>query len=164
MTKYDDRDSRESSFREKLIEHVFVAELMQEAWLARGKVPEVLRAEVDSSGYDLVIECGDVMRHVQLKSSKLHAATRKQTIQMKLAEKPGGCVVWVFYEEDPGTSRVLLTYKVFAGQPGEKLPELGTRVGRNPRSKTDRPTTREVAKSQFESVPDMSALFSRLFG
>ena len=46
-------DYLESSFREKLLEHVFVSELLQEAWLGRGQTMEVLRSEVDAAGYDL---------------------------------------------------------------------------------------------------------------
>lgn len=63
-------DYRESSFREKLLEHVFVSELLQEAWLGRRQTMEVLRSEVDAAGYDLVLECGGTIRYVQLKGSR----------------------------------------------------------------------------------------------
>lgn len=41
-------DYRESSFREKMLEHVFVSELLQEAWFRYGMTIEVLHSEVDS--------------------------------------------------------------------------------------------------------------------
>ncbi len=41
--------TRNRCFREKLLEHVFVSELLQEAWLNRHQTVEVLRSEVDAS-------------------------------------------------------------------------------------------------------------------
>jgi hypothetical protein len=66
----------QSSLREKVLEHVFVGELLQCLWRARRRDVEVLRAETDASGYDLVLECNDVLRHVQFKSSHNNALTR----------------------------------------------------------------------------------------
>ena len=45
-----------SLFYEQLVEHVFVSEIHQEAWYYFGETVEVLRSEVDSSGYDVVFE------------------------------------------------------------------------------------------------------------
>ena len=44
--------STKSSFYEQLVEHVFVSEVLQEAWYAHGQIVEVLRSEIDASGYD----------------------------------------------------------------------------------------------------------------
>ena len=64
-----------SSYRETLIEHLFLGELMRSLWLQRVTQFEVLRPQVDDSGYDLVIEANRVTRHIQLKSSFRGAAT-----------------------------------------------------------------------------------------
>jgi hypothetical protein len=53
-----------SRVRENMVEHVFIAELLQEAWFVREQRIEVLRAEVDAFGYDLVLECNDIVRHL----------------------------------------------------------------------------------------------------
>lgn len=58
-----------SNFYEQLVEHVFISELLQEVYFRHQKTVEVLRAEVDSSGYDIVLECNGFIRHVQLKTS-----------------------------------------------------------------------------------------------
>jgi hypothetical protein len=42
-----------SAFIEWLVEHVFISEVLQEAWYSYGRTIEVLRSEVDSSGYDI---------------------------------------------------------------------------------------------------------------
>ncbi len=78
-----------SSSRDALIEHVFVAEVLQEAWFAREQLVDVLRSEVDAAGYDVVFECGTILRHVQLKASESGGKTSRQTINTRLSEKPG---------------------------------------------------------------------------
>lgn len=88
-----------SSSREALIEHVFVAEVLQEAWFTREQCIDVLRSEVDAAGYDVVFECGGIVRHIQLKASASGGKTSRQTINRRLSEKPSGCVVWVIYSE-----------------------------------------------------------------
>lgn len=153
-----------SSSREALIEHVFVAELLQEAWFAREQLVDVLRSEVDAAGYDIVFECGTILRHVQLKASESGGKTSRQTINTHLSEKPGGCVVWVVYSERMEDHRLDLSYLWFGGLPGEPLPDLGHVVGRNPRSKTPRPGTRVVARARFARVASTADLVECLFG
>lgn len=141
-----------SSSREALIEHVFVAEVLQEAWFAREQRVDVLRSEVDAAGYHVVFECGTILRHVQLKASESGGKTSRQTINTRLSEKPGGCVVWVVYTERIAEHRLDLSYLWFGGIPGVPLPDLGHLVGRNPRSKTPRPGTRVVPRARFERL------------
>src|SRR5260370_21808431 len=54
VDRLDEAEFRESSFREKLFEHIFVSELLQEAWTKHRQMIDVLRSEVDNAGYDLV--------------------------------------------------------------------------------------------------------------
>ena len=84
-----------SNFFEQLVEHVFISELLQEAWFRYGNTVEVLRSEIDTSGYDLLLECNNVIRHVELKTSGTEARRSFQNINMALAQKPSGCVVWL---------------------------------------------------------------------
>jgi hypothetical protein len=153
-----------SSSREALIEHVFVAEVLQEAWFAREQLVEVLRSEVDAAGYDIVFECGSILRHVQLKASDSGGKTSRQTINTRLVGKPSGCVVWVVYSERLTDHRLDLSYLWFGGNPGEPLPDLGEVVGQNPRSKTPRPGTRVVSRARFQPVATTAELVERLFG
>src|SRR5688572_28188066 len=97
-----------SSFYERLVEHVFISELLQEAWFRCGASVEVLRSEVDNSGYDVVLECNGVTRHVQLKTSESASRTRNQKVNVGLASKPSGCVVWIVRTEDPASCRMSL--------------------------------------------------------
>ena len=108
----DPTHSTASTAREKLIEHLFVGEVLKHLWIAGHRDVEVLRAEFDARGYDLVIEAGGVMRHIQLKSAASGAKTAKVSISRDLARKPGGCVVWIWF--DPET---LGRYSGSAGNP-----------------------------------------------
>ncbi len=162
-------DYLESSFREKMLEHVFVAELLQEAWFRYGRTIEVLRSEVDSSGYDLVLEFNGVIRHVQLKGSREGAATARMPINTALAAKPSGCVVWMIYSRQPGEYRARLSYRFFGGRPGDQLPSLGDRVAKHTKAnaqgvKLPRPEMRVVGKASFGPNLDLPALMDALFG
>jgi hypothetical protein len=108
-----------SAYREVLLEHLFAGEVMRHLWL-RGNVRiEILKPQVDDSGYDLVLEANGVIRHVQLKSSHQHSTTADTKVSLHLARKPSGCVVWLLF--DPATLQ-LGPYLWFGGQPGQPLP------------------------------------------
>jgi hypothetical protein len=42
---------------------------MRHVWVSGGKRLEILTLQVDDGGYDLVLETGSVVRHIQLKTS-----------------------------------------------------------------------------------------------
>lgn len=150
--------AQESHTVEKLIEHLFLAEVLQECWFRRRRLVEVLRAEVDAAGYDLVLESEGVIRHVQLKASRKGARTSRQTINARLQERQGGCIVWVFYGVQVVTGRAQLTYR---WREASDLPE---RRGRHTRGGRERENTRIIRKGEFEAVQDTAALVDRLFG
>jgi hypothetical protein len=145
---------------EKLMEHVFLAEVLQECWFHRRQIVEVLRAEVDAAGYDLVLEAGGKIRHVQLKASRQDGKTSKQTVNAKLADRQGGCVIWIAYDVDESTGRAKLIYRWW----DSKKQKLPPRVGINPHTGKERPNTVVLKKSDFELVLDTPALIHRLFG
>ena len=75
--------SEHSSYREKLLEHLFIGEVLKELWRRNVTDAEILRPEVDCGGYDLVISCNHTIRHVQLKASHKRAKTAKQTVNLR---------------------------------------------------------------------------------
>ena len=163
-----ERDYMHSSFREKMLEHIFVAEVLQEMWARRERVVDVLRAEVDSSGYDIVFECDDVVRHVQLRSSRNGAKTATQKVNSALAKKPAGCVVWLIFDEDEH-GHIQLRYRFFGNGPREALPPLGPKQARHTKAdatgkKALRPAIFVVNKGRFQSVATTPELVDLLFG
>lgn len=172
METVQDKSARylKSNFYEQLIEHAFISELLQEAWFRYGKTVEVLRSEIDSSGYDLLLECNGAIRHVQLKSSIAGSKTAYQKINTALAGKPSGCVVWLLREEDEDTCRVKLRYLFFGNSPGEPLPSLENfkmakhTKGNSQGIKKERPAIRQVPKSKFVEFSGIKELLEKLFG
>ncbi|MDA7492635.1 DUF429 domain-containing protein [bacterium] len=159
-----------STFFEQLVEHVFISELLQEVYYRFGITVEVLRSEIDASGYDIVFECNRIIRHVQLKTSTIHSKTSRQEVNIALADKPSGCVIWIIRTEDSEDCRMSLTYRFFGGVPGQPLPSLDSfstakhTKGNKDGVKAERPSIREIPKGQFESVATTTKLIHRLFG
>lgn len=157
-----------STFYEQLVEHVFVSEVLQEVWYSFRKTVEVLRSEVDVFGYDLVFDCNRVVRHVQLKTSKHDAKASGQKVNVTLAEKPSGCVVWILRHEEQG--RMTFTYRFFGGKARKPLPPLdGFKVAKHSKGnakgvKAERKTIRVVPKREFKEIRDIQALVKVLFG
>lgn len=163
------RDPSFSSYREQLVEYLFVSSLLQDGWMRRGQVIDLLRSDVDGAGYDLVAECQGIARHIQMKSSVAGGRARTQKVHTALSKQPSGCVVWVVLEPDRG-STLGFSYLVLGGSPGEPLPGLDAhRVARHTKAnaqgvKAQRPAIRVVPKSKFTPLHDMAALSDWLFG
>jgi hypothetical protein len=173
----------QSTFYEQLVEHIFVAELLQEAWFGHKEVVEVLRAEIDASGFDIVLECRGITRHVQLKTSATSATTQYQKVSLKLGEKRGGCVVWIVRDEIAVAAkhRVKLQYRFFGALASESKLDITNEVyrvakhtkGNSTGEKKERRGIRMVPKSAFlpaksasnkDGTMDTSALLYHLFG
>ena len=159
--------SRQSSYREALIEHLFVGALLRTLWCA-GPIPaEVMKPQVDDAGYDLVVEANGVIRHIQLKSSFLGARTASQKVHLRLGEKPGGCVIWVVFE--PKTLG-LGPFLWFGSSPGKQLPDLASfKVARHTKGdatghKAERPMIRVIPKGRFKSLGTIEEVLGVLFG
>ena len=81
--------SEHSAYREKLIEHLFVGELLKLSWRLHGCSLEVAKPEVDRSGYDLVAEANGVVRHIQLKASIIGGSTANQAVSRSKGKTEG---------------------------------------------------------------------------
>lgn len=159
-----------SVFCEQIVEHLFISEVLQEAYYYYGKTVEVLRAEVDASGYDVVLECNDVLRHVQLKTSRRESKTARQKVNIALAAKPSGCIVWIVRSEDFESCRASLSYLFFGGASGVPLPSLdGFKVathtkGNSEGVKKERAAIRVIPKAKFTPIATTRELVAVLFG
>ena len=159
--------SEHSTYREKLLEHLFIGEVLRYLWCQGVTTAEFLRPEVDSGGYDLVIACNAIIRHIQLKSSHRGASTAKQNVNVRLAEKPSGCVVWVVFDE---ATLDLGPFLWFGGLPGQPLPDITHypfakhTKGNAQGVKTVRTNIRGLKQKVFTKVGSVEELVERLFG
>lgn len=155
-----------SSLREKVIEHLFVGDLLRALWRRGDRDIEVLRAEVDRAGYDLVFESRGVARHIQLKSSHRDSKTRSVKVHTALGAKPCGCVVWIRFE--PATME-LGPFLFFGGAPGNALPSLGEKIARHTKAnaagvKAERAHLRIVDQRAFSRIETVDDVARALFG
>lgn len=160
-------DSINSSLRENVLEYLFISEILKTLWLHGRRDIEISRSDVDSGGYDVVLDCNGVTRHIQLKTSFDGATTASQKISLGLMKKPSGCVVW--FKFDKKTLK-LGPYYFFGGLPGSCLPDLSSykiathTKGNAEGVKTQRPNHRVVPIGKFKRIESMDVLIEVLFG
>ena len=155
-----------SSFREKLIEHLFIGELLKHSWLEGDCSLEVAKPEVDNQGYDLIAEENGIIRYIQLKAAYSQARAAKQKVHVALSGKPSGCVVWVYFNEQ---SMELGPFLFFGGSAALPLPSLeGFKIAKHTKPnvegvKTERPEIREIPKGRFRSHETVKEIYEQLF-
>ena len=155
-----------SSFREKLIEHLFIGEMLKLSWLKDDCQLEVMKPEVDNAGCDIVLELNNVIRHIQLKASKLGGKTLRQNINTRLAAKPSGCVIWIVFDED---TLELCSFYFFGAEAGKPLTSLeDAKIAKHTKGnasglKAERPNIRIINKGQFTRYDSIEALHGALF-
>lgn len=160
--------STHSTFYEKLIEHLFISEVLQEMQFRFGQWPEILKAEIDVSGYDIVIECNNIIRHIQLKTSIKGALKASVNLNTALSEKPNGCAIWIEWQINE-QNRAEMQYLFFGNQPGQPLPDILThKIGKHSKAnalgeKCERPSTRVVKKTEFRRMSSITELVQCLF-
>jgi hypothetical protein len=162
MSKHNEH----SSYREKLIEHLFIGELLKLSWLRYDCDLEVSKPEVDNAGYDVILEANRVVRHVQLKASHFESSTSTQKLHIKLGDKLSGCVVWILFNDETLELGPFLFFGNDAGEPLLGLDQLkpGKHTKANSQGeKAERPNIRVVNKGQFEKLETISDVYQRLF-
>jgi hypothetical protein len=154
-----------SSYREKLIEHLFIGALLKYSWTSRNCALAIAKPEVDNLGYDVLAEEGDVVRHIQLKTAFLGSTTKNQKVHTALALKPAGCLVWILFDE---LTLELGPYLFFGGKSRERLCLKGLKIAKHVKANTkgvkaERPSIRVVPKASFRKYETISALYDELF-
>ena len=150
-----------------LLEHLFAGAIMRHLWLQGFARLEMLKSQVDDSGYDLILEANSIVRHIQLKASHTGSATSRVNVNDALARKPSGCVVWMQF--DPLTLE-FDHFLWFGSDAGKKLPELGGfKVAKHSKGnaqgiKLERPNIRVVPKGSFELLNGVEDVIGKLFG
>ena len=159
--------SRCSTLRENIVEHMFIGAALRRLWQHGVTDVEILRAEFDAGGYDLVVSRGSATpRHVQLKASLAGGSTRDVKINLKLAERQSGCVIWI----DVTLGLELQAFFWLGNPAGQPLPDIsGLKVARHAKgtsegTKNERPALRVVPRSWFTRLQDLDEVLVRLVG
>lgn len=156
-----------SSYREKLIEHLFLGELLKLSWLKYKCSLEIARPEVDNSGYDAIAEANGIVRHIQIKTSVFGGKTANQNVHLKLTSKPSACVLWIYFNEE---TMELGPYLYFgASEPGMPMESLVDRKtakhtkGNKEGFKAERESLRVLPKSAFKKLLSVEEVYEQLF-
>lgn len=165
MASEIDPHSHNSMLRERIVEHVFIGDVLRRLWQCRVTDVEVLRSEFDAGGYDLVLSFRKIVRHIQFKTVKVGGNADHVKVSLKLLEKPSGCVILIIV--DPYLN--LDSFLWFGGPPGKPLPDIRQMnvvrhaKGNAKGTKAERPNHRIVKRSLFEKL-SFDQLLERLFG
>ena len=159
------KDSLHSTLRERIVEHVFVGELLRELWRRDVTDVQVLRPEFDAHGYDLVLNRGRVVRHVQFKTGK-SKEPGNVSVSLGLGAVPSGCVIWIHIDDQLN----LGPFYWFGGRSGKALPSM--QGFKTPRRAThnkqgvrpERSNHRVVPKGRFTRIDNIGEVLARLFG
>jgi len=157
--------SYHSGYFEKLAEHLFLADLLKHSIKAQKPLIEISKPEADIFGYDLVLTCNRVIRHIQVKSSTSTGKVQYHKIHENLKNYPSACVVWIVIDE-----KFDLEYRFFGNTPGEPIPDLSEfhyaqhTKGNANGEKALRKNIRKIPKSKFEKLADIKELETKLFG
>lgn len=160
-------DTEQSLYREQLLEHLLLGELLSHSWLHDSASLEISQPAIDRAGHDVVLEAHRITRHVQLKSSAIGSKTARQTIHLALCEKPSGCVVWVQFDR---ATLKLGPFWFLGGAPGKRLEDIGgLPVAKHAKGnakgiKLERPNLRIVNRGKFTRVESIQELYRALFG
>lgn len=107
------------------------------------------------------------VRHIQLKASFRGSKIAKQKVHLSLAEKPSGCVVWVYFDPD---SFELGPFLYFGDAPGKRLPDIESfKIAKHTKGnaqgvKAERPNQRVINKGKFKRIDSIEGLWDQLFG
>ncbi|OWP72947.1 hypothetical protein [Pseudomonas sp. K2I15] len=159
--------SLHSSYREKLIEHLFIGELLKISWINKDFTLEISKPEVDRSGYDIIAEANGIIRHIQLKATFIGSTTASHRIHISLTKKPSGCVVLVHFDNE---TLDLGPFYYFGSRPGLPLPSLeNLKVAKHTKGdatglKLERPNIRVLNKGSFVKLNTINELYIHLFG
>lgn len=164
VEKTADRHTHSSTHREQILEHYFVADVLRHIWQNHRyeDLPEVTYSEVDSGGYDLVIEWRGIQRHIQLKSS----ISSKSPIRVNssLSRKRSGCVVLMECNDDLSG----VQYLWLGSDPGEPLQLGHYNAAKHTRAnsegvKRESISARKVPRGEFHKVGSIANLVELLF-
>ncbi len=156
-----------SSYVENVLVHRLVADLASELWHRDPNSPlHIFNSEVDDSGFDLVLACGNKLRYIQVKQVHLNGKATKFSVRLEFTRLPGSCVVVVVHSESELKSAHFLFFGGSADEPmanveGEKVSVSPIKRGDD--KKKVRPHYRDIPRKKFSGPLNTGELFDALF-
>ena len=154
--------SHYSSRREKLLENLFSGEVLRELWCRGIYEVDLLHSDIDASGYDVVLELPNGVRHIQLKA----LTKRKQIIANgKIVDRQSGCIIVMIVSEEDLSFTEFLWFGNLLNEPCSDirtLPEARHTKGDSTGAKAKRLDSYKLSVGKFERLPDLPAVIDKL--
>ncbi len=151
-----------SSRREKLLESLFAGEVLRELWRREIYEVDLLHSDIDASGYDIVLELQNGVRHIQLKAS----TKRKLVVaNAKISDRPSGCIIVMIVSEDTLNFKEFLWFGNELSKPCSdirRFPKARHTKGDSTGIKAKRQDTYKVSVGKFERVTSFELLVDKL--
>jgi len=151
-----------SSRREKLLESLFAGEVLRELWRREIYEVDLLHSDIDASGYDIVLELQNGVRHIQLKAS----TKRKLVVaNAKISDRPSGCIIVMIVSEDTLNFKEFLWFGNELSKPCSdirRFPKACHTKGDSTGIKAKRQDTYKVSVGKFERVTSFELLVDKL--
>ena len=166
MKKFDPH-SDHSSRREKILENLFIGEVLKELWQRGIYEAELLHGDIDAAGYDLVLETQFGVRHIQLKAVTVCGKTKSWPVNGKIVDKPSGCVIVIRVNRDTLDIDSFYWFGESIGSPCRDLRKgkVAKRSTSNSLGvKPERADSFVLTKSKLESVDSFSNIVNLLIG
>lgn len=157
-----------SSYVENVLIHRLVSGLAGELWRRDPNVPlHIFNSEVDDSGFDLVLACGQKLRYVQVKQVHSKGSANKFSVRLEFTRLPGSCVVVVVHSE---SDLAIEHFLFFGGSSDEPMPSVESekasvspiKRGEDGKKKL-RPHYRDIPKKKFRGPLNTGELLDALF-
>ena len=160
MTNHNDQ----SVYREKIIEHIFVSELLKYDWKHGGCKIDILKPEIDRFGYDILVTRNSITRYIQLKTSLETSPVGMQKIHVNLLNTINGSIIWIVINDD----LIMKSFKVIIPSIGTMIGDSNFKMAKHSKSNSDglktlRPNIREIPKARFTETNNFNVLFKMLF-
>jgi hypothetical protein len=161
--------STNSLYFEKLIEHRFISDIMAYCWYKKNETLEIIHAEIDNNGYDLLLCYKNIDRYIQLKTSEEKSTTSQQNINLSIISKKNPCIVWIVRKFDLNKNDFVFKYLFWGSKIGEPLPNVeklktSKRTTANSKGvKKERENFRIITKKDFIEFSNIEKLFEQLF-
>lgn len=161
--------SQNSLYFEKMVEHRFISDIMAYCWYKNNVTLEIIRAEIDCNGYDLIINYKNINRYIQLKTSEENSKTKEQKLNLSIIEKENPCIIWIIRNYDNIKMDFNYKYLFWGSNIGKPLPKIENySIAKHPKGnskgvKNLRHNIRNIPKRDFEVFSNIELLFNKLF-
>jgi len=161
--KSSDAHFLHSARREKILENLFIGEVLRELWRRDIFDAELLQSDIDAAGYDLVLSLENGIRHIQLKAS---IKPKTWPVNGKIVDKPSGCVIIILVSNNLDMNGFLW----FGNELGKSCDDIRSLTGAkhskgdSTGKKAHRRDTYKMGKSKFEKMDSIGAVVDALVG